>query len=74
MTNAQLAADLVRQADDAMHNRRVLLVAATALGTTTSVAAARRALADPEACIPAAVRSAALTLLAQLTTTERTGT
>jgi hypothetical protein len=72
VTNAELAQQLLRQANDHMHERRVLLVAATALGTTTSIAAARRALADPEACIPAAVRSAALDLLAELTTTKET--
>jgi hypothetical protein len=73
ISNAELAQQLVRRADKHMYERKVLLVTAVALGQTRTPAAARRVLSDPEACIPAAIRSAALTLIDQLTaTTERT--
>lgn len=66
--NEQLAAGLIRQADDHMAERRVLLVTATALATTTTIPAARKVIADPDAHIPGAIRSAALQLLGQLAT------
>lgn len=64
--NEQLAADLIRQADDHLVSRKALLVAAAALGTTTTIPAARKAIADPDAHIPPAIRSAALELLGRL--------
>jgi hypothetical protein len=70
--NRDLAERLVRQADDAMSRRKVLLVASTALATTTSVPAAKRAITDPDLHISAAVRSAALTVLDEITSIEGT--
>jgi hypothetical protein len=61
--NADLAEQLRRRADEAMARRRVYLTAATALASTTTLAAARRVLADPELRIPAAVKAGALQLL-----------
>jgi hypothetical protein len=68
--NAELAEQFRRQADDAMHQRRVFLVASVALASTTTLAAARKVLADPELRIPAAVKSAAIGLLDDLTRQE----
>lgn len=70
MTNAELAADLVRQAGEAMTQRRVLLVTAVALGESRTVAGARKVLASWDG--PASVRDSALKLLDELTnaTTE----
>ena len=65
--NADLAAQLRAQADDAMQQRKILLCASVALASTTTIAAARKVLADPELRIPAAVKSAAIGLLGQLT-------
>lgn len=64
-TNADIAADLVRQANDHMRERRVLLVASVALGTTTSVRAAIRALREWDGG-PAAIVAAAIHLVEQL--------
>ena len=64
--NAELAEELRARADDAMHQRRVFLVASVALASTTTLAAARKVLADPELRIPGSVKSAALELLGQL--------
>ena len=72
MTNRELAAELVAEADRCMARRKALLCAAVAARTTSTIPAARRALADPEVCIPAEIRSAALAELDQVTTTERT--
>ena len=44
--NADLARQLRDQADDHMRQRRILLVAAVALGDTTTVTAAYRVLAE----------------------------
>ena len=65
--NADLADHLRAQADDAMHTRRVYLTAATALASTTTIASARKVLADPELRIPAVVKTEALGILAALT-------
>jgi hypothetical protein len=64
VTNAELAADLVRQADAAMRERRALLVASTALSTTTTTRGARKALTEWDG--PAEVVSRAAELLDQL--------
>lgn len=71
-SNEQMAADLISRADDHMTSRKVLLAAAAALGTTTTIPAARKAIADPDAHIPGAIRSAALELLGQLATDHST--
>jgi hypothetical protein len=70
MTNQELAAGLVRQADDHMHERRVLLVASVALGTTNSVRAAIRSLREWDGG-PDAVIAAAAELLEQLVATTQ---
>lgn len=64
MTNAELAAELVRQADDAMAERRILLVCSVALGTTKTIPAAKRALREWDG--PADIRDGAVKLLDQL--------
>jgi hypothetical protein len=66
MTNAELAADLVRQAGEAMTQRRVLLVTAVALGESRTVTGARKVIAGWDG--PASVRDSALKLLDELTT------
>jgi hypothetical protein len=64
VTNAELAADLVRQADDHMADRKAALCAAVALGTTTSLAGARKALREWDG--PGEIRDGAVKLLDQL--------
>jgi hypothetical protein len=64
VTNAELAAQLVRQADDAMRDRKALLCAAVALADTKTTSAARRVLAEWNG--PAEVVSRAVELLDQL--------
>lgn len=64
MTNAELAEQLRHQADDAMSHRKALLCASVALATTTSIAAAKRALREWHG--PAGIRDRAVTLLDEL--------
>jgi hypothetical protein len=59
--NAELAAQLRRQADDAIARRRVLLVAAVALAESATIAGARKIL--DEWAGPASIRQAAIALL-----------
>jgi hypothetical protein len=61
--NAELAARLLVQADDAMRQRKILLCARVALSTTTTTASAVRALRDWDG--PAEIRDAAIALLDQ---------
>lgn len=63
--NRDLAARLRAQADDAVHRRKVLLVAAVALAESTSITGARKILAGWDG--PPAIRDAAIELLGQLT-------
>ena len=67
--NADLAAELRRQADDATMRRRVLLCASVALATTTSVPAAIRVLREWDTG-PQAIRSAAAELIGELARQE----
>jgi hypothetical protein len=70
--NRDLAAQLRAQADDAMHRRKVLLVAAVALDETKTVSAAVRTLSEWPG--PAEIKDAAIAaieLLSQLTTDDR---
>lgn len=62
--NCNLAAKLRRQADAAMHHRKVLLVAAVALAESSTVAAAVRRLDTRDG--PATVKAAAIELLGRL--------
>jgi len=71
VTNRELAAHLVTEADRCMARRKALLCAAVLVGDA-GPRAARKILADPETRIPAGIRSAALAELDQVTTTERT--
>jgi hypothetical protein len=64
MTNAELAADLVRQADGHMAERRSLLACSVALGTTKTIPAAKKALREWDG--PGDVRAGAVELLDEL--------
>ncbi|MGH2843605.1 MAG: hypothetical protein ACRDKL_08480 [Solirubrobacteraceae bacterium] len=64
MSNAELAADLVRQADEHMTRRKQLLCAAVALRTTGTIAGARKALAEWNG--PPEIRDGAVELINQL--------
>jgi hypothetical protein len=66
--NSDLARQLRDQADDAMHHRKALLCVSVALAETTTVAAARKALAEWPG--PARVKHDAVELLDELTTEE----
>jgi hypothetical protein len=66
VTNADLARQLVAQADDAMHRRKALLCASVVLATTSTVPAAVRALSDWDG--PADIKAAAIEVLGQLAT------
>lgn len=68
MTNAELAAQLVRQADDRMAERKAALCAAVALSTTSSVAGAKRALAEWNG--PEPVKRAGIALIDQIASEE----
>jgi hypothetical protein len=68
VTNAELAADLVRRADEAMTQRKILLCCHVALATTKTSAGARKALREWNG--PAGIRDGAVTLLDQLAATE----
>jgi hypothetical protein len=61
MTNQDHAETLLAEATAAMHRRRVLLCASTALGTTKSTTAARRVLTEWDG--PAEIRAAAIALI-----------
>lgn len=63
--NSALAERLLNEAKPLMARRRALLCASTALGTTTTVAAARRALAEWDG--PAEVRQDAIAILDAIT-------
>jgi hypothetical protein len=64
-TNPQLAEQLRAQADDAMHRRKVLLVAAVALAESNSIAGARKILDDWDG--PPAIKAEAIEVLGDLT-------
>ena len=64
MTNSELAAKLIRQADGCMSRRRALLCASVALGTTKTIPAARKVLREWQG--PAAVIGEALDIIDQL--------
>jgi hypothetical protein len=64
MTNAELAADLVRRADSHMAERKACLVAAVALGGSRTVGAARKVLAGWDG--PQHIKDAAAELLSHL--------
>lgn len=66
--NAEFAEQLRRQADDAMARRRILLVASVAAETTRTIPAAIRALGEWNG--PAAIKTAAIELLGDLTRQE----
>lgn len=62
--NRVLAARLRDQADEAMHQRKVLLVTAVALGESPTVTGARKVLAGWDG--PGAIKTAAIELLDQI--------
>lgn len=62
--NRDLAARLRAEADDAVHHRKVLLVAAVALSESNSFTAARKILQGWDG--PASIRNDAIELLDQL--------
>jgi 2-methylcitrate dehydratase PrpD len=64
VTNAELAEQFRRQADEAMTRRKILLCCHVALSTTASLAAAKRALREWGG--PADIRDGAVTLLDEL--------
>jgi hypothetical protein len=68
MTNAELAAELLRQADDAMVLRKQLLCAATVLRNTKTIPAAKRALREWDG--PSEIVARAVELLDQLSEGE----
>ncbi len=61
MTNATHADRLTAEADEAMRRRRALLTASCALGTTKTIPAARRALAEWDG--PGTIRDQALAII-----------
>jgi hypothetical protein len=64
MTNKQLAERLVAEADACTSRRKALLCAAVAVGTTTSIRAAARAMADWDG--PPAIRDQAIEIITGL--------
>ena len=68
MTNADLAQRCIAIADEHLADRKAALCAAVALGTTTSLTGARKALREWNG--PTGIRDGAVTLLDHLAATE----